>query len=140
MFLQIKPNDINPNGYFCQMPYLPKHIPPQTLQQHIDTTALRTQLLAQTAKDLAFEAIDISPDEVHFFEKLHQKIYIFFEDLLGHSPQKLAQLLYRVDIAEHKAQKFLLAENPIQAFTEGILQREMLKIVVRNVHNGTLQL
>jgi hypothetical protein len=52
------------------------------------------------------------------------------KNILQKSPEKLAQIMYRIDIDEHKFRQ-ALAYNQVEILADLVIEREMQKIITR---------
>lgn len=121
---------------------LPSNASPSFLRRHLDTSALRKQLLAQIEKDLELETLNISTDETPFFEDLKDELVVVLRHFMEHDAHRLPNLIYRVDLHELKV-KQLLANPEVDAakgLADEIIFREMKKVFYRNVYSGNIQI
>jgi hypothetical protein len=121
---------------------LPQQPSTKQVKSHLDIAAMREAVLEQVQKDLDYELDDIDCTKREFFETLLEKLKVYFTNIIDNQPNRLAQIIYRVDINEVKLKR-LLADQ--QASSAGLiakltLERIMLKVFYRNVYNGNIQL
>jgi len=121
---------------------LPEKILPSELQHHIDTGAMRQQLLDQIIKDLGIEPWPISAEAPDFFNLLEKELYYTLLAIIERQPQLLPNIIYRIDLNEQRVKTMLL--NPEGDATKDltllVLEREMKKVFYRNVYSGKIVL
>jgi hypothetical protein len=121
---------------------LPEKILPSKLQHHIDTGAMRQQLLDQIIKDLGIEPWPISAEAPDFFNLLEKELYYTLLAIIERQPQLLPNIIYRIDLNEQRVKTMLL--NPEGDATKDltllVLEREMKKVFYRNVYSGKIVL
>lgn len=64
-------------------------------------------------------------------EELVKLLATRVEELLRIEPEKLLQLLYRLDVSEEKAKRALASKNPSVALAKEIIARELLRQEMR---------
>ena len=121
---------------------LPEKISTEEIRQHIDTTAMRTQLLEQIAKDLQIANLDIQVSSENFFPELAQILENRLLYIIENQVSTLSQIIYQVDLNEARITRLLKTDqnNSAELLAEEILRREMQKVFYRNVYNGTIRL
>ena len=80
--------------------------------------------------------------DIHFsgnafkaYDELFQQVKEQLDILAGSNPEKLHALLYQVDLNEYKGLHALpgdVNESPGDQLARGVLEREFLKVVIRN--------
>jgi hypothetical protein len=96
--------------------------------KYIDATA------HQIIKDFAIEGFQIafSESKEQPYQQLFSQVFPVVEMLLNNKPTKLQQLLYRIDLPEKTFKHILhVSPEPASELTELIIQRELLKVVIR---------
>lgn len=105
----------------------------------IEKSKLNEQIIKETAlqiiKDFGTFGIDIDfPDDLKFaYNQLFDQLKKLILHLLKTQPEKLAALLYQIDIDEKKMKQFdlkLLQEH--EWISEMILEREFHKVLTRH--------
>ena len=121
---------------------LPIKLQSEEIQTRIDTLDMRSQLLAQIIKDLGIEPWPLSAESTDFFNLLETELYYTLTAIIERQPQLLPNIIYRIDLSEHKVK--LLLNNPeinaAKALTEMVLHREMQKVFYRNVYSGKISI
>lgn len=121
---------------------LPSNVSPSFLKNHLDTSALRKQLLAQIEKDLELESLNTSIDATPFFDDLKHELVVVMRHFIEHHAHRLPNIIYRVDLHELKVKR-LLANPEVDAaegLAEEVIFREMKKVFYRNVYSGNIQI
>lgn len=108
-------------------------------REEIEKSKLNAAIVKETAeqviKDFATFGMDISfPEDIHYaYDELFEQLKVLIAQLMGKYPEKLAALLYQIDIDEKKI------KNPEVEFfsehewiSEMILEREFLKVLTRH--------
>lgn len=108
-------------------------------KEEIEKSKLNEQIVKETAlqviKDFALFGMEITfPDNIHMaYDELFSQLTIYVEDLMKRDPEKLASLLYQIDLDEKK-----MKEADVEPFHEHewisdmILEREFMKVLTRN--------
>jgi hypothetical protein len=107
----------------------------------LDTAAMRQAVLEQVHKDLDCELGDIDSTKDEFFDSILEKLKEYFTNIIDNQPNRLAQIIYRVDINEVKLRR-VLANQPTSSasiIAKMTLERIMLKVFYRNVYNGNIR-
>lgn len=121
---------------------LPEKLSAANLQGYINTEEMRAQLVAQIAKDLNLEEFEFDVSSPQFFQELDQRLTEIMQATIHHNAAGLANIIYRVDLHENKTRE-LLANPEIEAdlaLSKAIVEREMKKVVIRNLYSGKLSL
>lgn len=117
---------------------LPESLSTQEIIRHLNTDALRTQLLAQISKDLmvSTSGLDVSLDS--FFADLTQLIQQRLVYVIENQNTLFAQIIYQVDVNEARITRLLRQKdiNSTQLLANEILRREMIKIYYRNTYRA----
>ncbi len=98
--------------------------------------------IAQITKDLGLEIdwLDERPNSVQMIiEKLNSRL----EKLLFNSERKIHQLLYAVDLNEEKLYSQMNSgdyKSLSDLLSKSIVERELKKVIARNVYSGKLKL
>ncbi|RYD53197.1 MAG: hypothetical protein EOP52_03400 [Sphingobacteriales bacterium] len=74
-----------------------------------------------------------APDDPALLDRIAARLH----QLLQQSPEKLYQLLYRLDIPEHQVAEALSGAYPSAALAQCVLTRERQKIQYRRHASGT---
>ena len=121
---------------------LPEKYNSEDIRRHIDTVAMRQQLLNQIIKDLKLTDFDIEVSASDFFFKIKEILVERLSYLIDFQSSSLAQIIYQVDLNEAKIKHALHTHqaNSTQILADEILKREMQKVFYRNVYNGTIKL
>ncbi len=120
---------------------LPQQPSPKQVKSHLDTAAMRQAVLEQVHKDLDCELGDIDSTKDDFFDSILEKLKEYFTNIIDNQPNRLAQIIYRVDINEVKLRR-VLANQPTSSasiIAKMTLERIMLKVFYRNVYNGNIR-
>lgn len=90
---------------------------------------------AQVIKDFAGFGMEVTfPDNLNFaYDSLFCQLKPIIAELLQTNPEKLAALLYHIDIDERKTNKpGLLAQQYDEWLSSMILEREFIKVLTRH--------
>lgn len=121
---------------------LPEKLSAANLQGYINSAEMRKQLVAQIAKDLNLEEFQFDVEDSNFFATLNQRLSEVMRATIHHNAAGLANIIYRVDLHEETTRELLT--NPTMAADEAlasaIIEREMKKVVIRNLYSGKLSL
>lgn len=114
------------------------------LPDKIDTSVYKNnkdfllKTIEQLEKDFASEgfSIRIKKKNISYEDIIHQTLPIV-EELLNKHIFKLQQLIYRIDLPE-KAYTDIIKKSPEPAseLTQLIIQRELLKVVIRHYYSS----
>jgi len=99
-------------------------------------------LVAQIAKDLNLEGFAFDTSALDFFARLEEGVREIMQATIHNNPSALANIIYRVDLHEAKTRE-LLTNPQMQAdyaLATAIIEREMKKVVIRNLYSGRLSL
>ncbi len=121
---------------------LPEKLSRANLQGYINSAEMRAQLVAQIAKDLNLEDFVFDTSASDFFTQLEVRVTEIMQATIHHNPSALANIIYRVDLHEAKTRE-LLTNPQMQAdyaLATAIIEREMKKVVIRNLYSGKLSL
>ena len=121
---------------------LPEKISPEEIKRHIDTEYMRAQLLAQVAKDLRMEELDIPVSSDDFFANLNLILAERLSYIIDYQASSVSQIIYQVDLNEARITRLIHENqgNSAELLAAEILKREMQKVFYRNVYNGTIRL
>lgn len=120
---------------------IPQNPSKQLLAQLLNPSAMRQQVLVQLEKDLQTEFIATDVEATDFFEVLHRETANKISYIIHNQPDKLAQLLYKIDLNEAKIRDALQSTSGnVDTLVEAIVKREMLKVFYRNVYSGKLKI
>ncbi|MCB8995383.1 MAG: hypothetical protein H6538_07235 [Bacteroidales bacterium] len=104
----------------------------------IEKSKLNEQIIRETAmqvlKDFASFGIDVSfPEDIKYaYESLYDQLKIIIAVLLEKEPERLASLLYHIDLDERKMKKEPALFTEHEFISQMILEREFLKVLTRN--------
>jgi hypothetical protein len=110
-----------------------------SLPEKIDLSAFRDkqEFLIKTAKQLEKDFLSeghrfrFSENKISY-SILHELVFPIIENLLNTHPKKLQQLIYRIDLPEKVFSDTLQNSlEPASELTQLIIQRELLKVVIR---------
>jgi hypothetical protein len=110
-----------------------------SLPEKIDLSAFRDkqEFLIKTAKQLEKDFLceghrfKFSENKISY-SILHELVLPIIENLLNTHPKKLQQLIYRIDLPEKVFSDTLQKSlDPASELTQLIIQRELLKVVIR---------
>jgi len=121
---------------------LPEKLSSANLHGYINTVEMRAQLVAQIAKDLNLEGFAFDTSALDFFARLEEGVREIMQATIHNNPSALANIIYRVDLHEAKTRE-LLTNPQMQAdyaLATAIIEREMKKVVIRNLYSGRLSL
>ncbi|MFN4233591.1 MAG: hypothetical protein ACK4IK_02165 [Bacteroidia bacterium] len=114
------------------------------LPEKIDLSVYKNQqdfllkTIEQLEKDFSSEglSIQIKKSNISYKNIIHQALPII-ENLLNNDIIKLQQLIYRIDLPE-KAYSDIIKKSPEPAseLTQLIIQRELLKVVIRHYYSS----
>ncbi|MCT4622838.1 MAG: hypothetical protein N4A46_04380 [Schleiferiaceae bacterium] len=99
------------------------------------------ELIAQIAKDCHLE-----PDWYtfgHNLIRLQNSLMVKLQELLDDSPKSIHQLLYIIDVNEHELRKDMQRgryASLSELLSERIVERELKKVIFRNVYSGKLKI
>lgn len=98
--------------------------------------------VAQITKDLGLEAdwIQSSPESVQI---IIEKLNLSLEKLLFNSEAMIHQLLYAVDLNEEEIYSQMnsgIHKSLSDLLSKSIVERELKKVILRNVYSGKLKL
>jgi hypothetical protein len=121
---------------------LPATLGNDALQTYLNHAEMRTQLVNQIEKDLGLEPIPIDVNADNFFLLLEAALREVLLKCIQNKPEALAHLIYRVDLPENETRHMLATTNQPANYllAAAILKREMKKVVIRNIYNGTLKI
>jgi hypothetical protein len=121
---------------------LPEKLSSANLHGYINTAEMRAQLVAQIAKDLNLEDFTFDTSATDFFARLEEGVREIMQATIHNSPSALANIVYRVDLHEAKTRELLSGPDlkADQALATAIIEREMKKVVIRNLYSGKLSL
>jgi hypothetical protein len=114
------------------------------LPEKIDLSAFRDkqEFLIKTAKQIEKDFLSVghclkfSENKISY-SILHELVYPIIENLLNTNPKKLQQLIYRIDLPEKVFSDTLQNSlDPASELTQLIIQRELLKVVIRYHYNN----
>lgn len=97
------------------------------------------QVVAQLDKDLNDLRLEVEfTGKGTPYDELSAQLKPIIAWLLEKYPEKLFALFYRIDIPEGRVRQLLLhAEDPVQAYTDLILDRELQKVIIRNFYSAS---
>jgi hypothetical protein len=95
-----------------------------------DLEVIRNTAL-QVAKDFELYGIEIAlpADETHAYESLKAQMIPVIEQWMSQNPERLGQLLYRIDVNE----KEYAAAPDASILAHLILERELIKVITRKL-------
>lgn len=93
---------------------------------------------AQLEKDFSGEGYSLNFTETALsYEKLYEVVFPIIDKLLNTQPYKLQQLIYRIDLPEKAySETMQKSSEPASELTQLIIQRELLKVVIRQHYSG----
>jgi hypothetical protein len=121
---------------------LPQQPSSQQVKSSLNTSGMREAVVKQLQKDLEWELNLVDFSNAEFFDIVLDKLITYFSNIIDNQPNKLAQIIYRVDINEAKLKRVLAKKHHSSAkvLAEMTLERIMLKVFYRNVYNGNIAL
>lgn len=95
------------------------------------------ETISQINKDLSIFDLDIvfSGNEQTAYREVKEQLIILFKELLNRDAEKVFALLYRIDVPENKVKEVPASCTFEEHIAELVLERELLKVVIRKFYS-----